>query len=211
MILEIFCSGPAFTNSVLLGCTRSKKAAIIDAPLGSGDILIERVEAFGLDLEMLLLTHSHWDHFADMSYLKKKMRAPLYVHELDAPNLKKPGADHLPLLVPIQAVEPTGFLTDGQIIMLGELRIEVIHTPGHSPGSVCFYLPEKHTLISGDTLFQGSMGNVNFPTSNPDKMWESLALLSKLPASTRVIPGHGDETTIGAESWISNAKEYFGE
>lgn len=211
MILEIFCSGPAFTNAVLLGCTRTKEAAIIDAPAGSGDMLIDRVEALGLDLKMLLLTHSHWDHFADMAYLKKKMSAPLYVHELDAPNLKKPGADHLPMLIPIQAVEPTGFLGDGQILTLGTFKIEVIHTPGHSPGSVCFYIQEKQILISGDTLFRGTIGNISFPTSSPDKMWESLAKLAKLPPATRVIPGHGDETTIGAESWLAHAKEYFGD
>lgn len=208
MILEIFCSGPALTNCILLAS--AKRAAIIDAPLDSGDILIERVEALGLDLQMLLLTHSHWDHFADMAYLKKKMRTPLYVHELDAPNLRKPGADRLPMLFPIASVEPDHFLADKDRLILGELEIEVMHTPGHSPGSVCFYIPRHHTLISGDTLFRGTMGNVSFPTSNPDKMWESLSRLSKLPPETRVIPGHGDETTIGAESWISNAKDYFG-
>jgi len=208
MILEIFCSGPALTNCILLAS--AKRAAIIDAPLDSGDILIERVEALGLDLQMLLLTHSHWDHFADMAYLKKKMRTPLYVHELDAPNLRKPGADRLPMFFPIESVEPDHFLADGDRLILGELEIEVMHTPGHSPGCVCFYIPKHHTLISGDTLFKGTMGNVSFPTSNPEKMWESLARLSKLPPDTRVIPGHGDETTIGAESWISNAKDYFG-
>lgn len=210
MILEIFCSGPAFTNSILLGCTKTKKGAIIDAPPGSAEILIERIETLGLELEMLLLTHTHWDHFADMAYLKKKMRAPLYVHELDAPNLRRPGSDRLPMLFEIKSVEPDGYLSDGQMLTLGDLIIDVIHTPGHSPGSVCFYLREKNTLISGDTLFQGTIGNISFPTSEPDKMWESLKKLSKLPPNTRVVPGHGDETTIGAESWLANAKDYFG-
>lgn len=210
MLLEVFCSGPFQTNSILLACAITRKAAIIDAPLGAGEALIERIKTLGLKPEMLLLTHTHWDHTADMAYLKKELKVPVYVHELDAPNLRNAGADKLPLLIPIKSVEPDEFLYDGQKLNLGELTLEVIHTPGHSPGSVCFYIPKRQTLISGDTLFQGTIGNISFPTSEPDKMWLSLAKLAKLPPDTRVIPGHGDETTIGAESWLPNAKEYFG-
>jgi glyoxylase-like metal-dependent hydrolase (beta-lactamase superfamily II) len=94
--------------------------------------------------------------------------------------------------------------------MLGDIVIDVIHLPGHSPGGVGFYLKKQDTLISGDTLFKGSIGRLDLPTSEPEKMWNSLDKLAKLPPKTRVIPGHGDETTIGEESWLANAKHYFG-
>lgn len=210
MILEIFCSGPVFTNCVLLGCSKTKKAAIIDAPLGSLSLLLPRIEELKLIPEMLLLTHSHWDHMGDAAAIKKRLGIPLYVHQLDAPNLLEPGSDRIPMIRVIDRVEADYFLEEGQKLLLGELKIEVIHTPGHTPGGVCFYLPEEDTLISGDTLFQGSIGNISFSTGEPDKMWKSLEKLAKLPRATRVIPGHGEETTIGDEPWLIDAKKYFG-
>jgi len=210
MILEIYCFGPALTNCVLLGCEKTKKGVIIDAPLDCSEQLIERGEELGLSIESLLLTHSHWDHTADAAFLKKELKIPVYVHELDAENVRDPGSDGLPLMVDIPKVDPDNYLEDGQKLIVGDLNIEVIHTPGHSPGGVCFYLAEQGVLISGDTLFQGTIGNLSFPTAEPDKMWFSLQRLSQLPPNTRVIPGHGEETTIGEEKWLSNAKEYFG-
>lgn len=188
----------------------TKKAAIIDAPAGSLDWIIEQLKGRGLQAEMLLLTHSHWDHFADAARLKERLHVPLYVHEKDAPNLEQPGKDGLPFPIEIPPVEPDHLLEDGEVIPLGSLEIQVIHTPGHSPGGVGFYLASEGVLISGDTLFKGSMGKVNFPQSEPEKMWESLKKLSQLPAATRVIPGHGEETTLADESWIKDAKAYFG-
>lgn len=210
MFLEYFPAGPIGTNAILIGCRRSKRAAIVDAPPGSGDSLYERAAELGFELQMVLLTHSHWDHTGDVAYLKKKWGLPLYVHPLDAKNVEEPGSDGLPLMMAIQPAKPDHFLNEGDKLMLGELVIEVIHTPGHSPGSVCFYLREQGTLLSGDTLFQGSIGNLSLPTAEPEKMWSSLEKLAKLPPNTRVIPGHGDETTIGAEEWLPQAKEIFG-
>jgi glyoxylase-like metal-dependent hydrolase (beta-lactamase superfamily II) len=106
-------------------------------------------------------------------------------------------------------VKADGFLIEGQKLTVGDLDIEVIHTPGHTPGGVCFYLPKEKVLISGDTLFRGTIGNLNFPTSRPDLMWGSLKKLAALPADTKVYPGHGGSTTIGAEKWIGHAKERF--
>jgi glyoxylase-like metal-dependent hydrolase (beta-lactamase superfamily II) len=190
---------------------QTHKAALIDAPQGSAKQLIERIKELGLSVECLLLTHSHWDHTADAAELKKELGIPLYVHKLDAQNVEEPGSDGLPLLIDIPKAKVDHFLEEGQVIPVGTLSLEVIHTPGHSPGGICFYLNEQNTLISGDTLFQGSIGNLSLPTSEPEKMWQSLEKLAKLPPKTRVLPGHGDETTIGDESWLKNAKEYFGE
>ncbi len=211
MIIKIFTTGPAETNSVLIGCSQTRHAAIIDVPFESAELITEALQEDSLIPQMILLTHSHWDHFADAAKLKKLLNVPLYVQHEDAGNLERPGSDRLPLLIPIESVKPDKFLTDGQIIPLGNLRIEVISTPGHTPGGVCFWLREQKILISGDTLFQGTIGNLSFPTARPALMWESLKRLAQLPPETRVIPGHGPETTIGDERWITQAKEMFEE
>lgn len=104
---------------------------------------------------------------------------------------------------------PSGYLEDKQKIQVGDIEIEVIHTPGHAQGCVCFYMKEQNTLISGDALFQGSIGRLDLPTSDAEKMWPSLKKLEGLPPNTRVIPGHGEETTIGDESWLKNARAIF--
>lgn len=210
VIVEIFCSGPALTNSILLGCPKTRKGAIIDAPFDVSRQLLERISQLELSMEMLLITHSHWDHIAEVALLKNSLdQISVYVHKADEPNLRNPGIDGLPMIRPVEGVVPDQILRDGQKLFLGELEIEVLHTPGHSPGSVCFFLPREKILISGDTLFKGTIGNLSFPTSQPHLMWHSLERLAKLPAETRVIPGHGEETSIGKEQWLSNARAYF--
>jgi hydroxyacylglutathione hydrolase len=209
MILDFFSSGPANTNAYLIGCSQTKQAAVIDVPFESTDWLLKRAEELSLKIEMILLTHSHWDHMAEVGLLKERLNIPVYLHREDADNLENPGSDKLPLFFPIQGVKAGGFLIEGQKLTLGDLDIEVIHTPGHTPGGVCFYLPKEKVLISGDTLFRGTIGNLNFPTSRPDLMWGSLKKLAALPADTKVYPGHGGSTTIGAEKWIAHAKERF--
>jgi hydroxyacylglutathione hydrolase len=209
VIIKVFTSGPAETNTILIGCSATRQAAIVDVPLGSARLLTQALEKDSLAPQMILLTHSHWDHLADAAKLKKLLNIPIYVHAEDAGNLEKPGSDRLPLFFPIEGVKPESFLTDGQIIPLGELKIEVIQTPGHTPGGVCFWLRKEKILISGDTLFQGTIGNLSFPTARPALMWKSLKKLAELPPETWVIPGHGPETTIEAESWIKHAQEKF--
>jgi glyoxylase-like metal-dependent hydrolase (beta-lactamase superfamily II) len=210
MILEIFCSGPALTNCVLVGCPKTREAAIIDVPFDSSDQLLDAIDSLNLSVKMILLTHSHWDHIGDVKYLKKKLKVPVSIHEEDAENLKIPGSDGLPLFQEVKGVIPDHLLKDGEKIKIGELEAEVIHTPGHTPGGVCFYFPKESLLIAGDTLFKGTIGNLSFPTSDPSKMWDSLKRLSGLPKETRVISGHGEETQIGREKWLANAREYFG-
>jgi hydroxyacylglutathione hydrolase len=199
MLLKIFTSGPIETHSILIA---DEKAVIFDAPLDCTQQIVQALEEHSLKAALILLTHSHWDHIADAAKLKKTLDVPLYIHAEDAPNLEKPGSDHLPLMFPIKGVKPDGYLTDGQKIETGGLKIEVIHTPGHTPGSVCFYLEKEKILVSGDTLFKGGMGRLDLPTSRPDLMPASLKKLTHLPPKTRVFPGHGDETTIEDETWV---------
>ncbi|MDX8431005.1 MAG: MBL fold metallo-hydrolase [Candidatus Algichlamydia australiensis] len=208
MFLKCFPSGPFATNAYLVACPKTKKAFIIDpAPESSAGLLQEE----DWEVEAILLTHSHWDHTGDCKKLKEKLQIPVYVHKDDKENLEKPGSDGLPLMIPVEGVAADYALKEGDCLELGELKIEVIETPGHTPGGVSFYLPEEGVLLSGDTLFQGSIGNLSFPTANPEAMWTSLKKLEKLPRETKVYPGHGPATTIGDESWLARAKEIFGD
>ncbi len=209
MILEVFPSGPLETNAYLIACEATRHAAVIDAPMECSDDVIRRAGELSVTIDKILLTHSHWDHIADVAILKEKLNVPVFIHRDDAGNLEHPGADRLPVFFPMTGLKPDGYLEEGQKIAVGNLSLTVIHTPGHTPGGVCFYLPGQHVLFSGDTLFHGTIGNLSLPTAQPALMWESLKKLAALPANTQVYPGHGGPTTIGEEKWIENAKKKF--
>lgn len=208
-IILPFPSGPFETNAYIVACSKTKEAAIIDPAPGSKDLLISYLTEKGFRPTKILLTHSHWDHIADVAPLKAHYKIPVYIHPLDTPNLTSPGADRLPMMVRWESVTPDILCEENSLIEIGNLKLKVIHTPGHSPGSICFYEEKEGFLLSGDTLFQGTIGNISFPTSEPDKMWLSLKKLEALPPQTHVFPGHGQDTTIGAEKWLPNAKKLF--
>lgn len=208
MVLHSFCSGPIHTNTYLLWCEASRRAAVVDAPADCTAWVVQCAKDQGLTIEKILLTHSHWDHIAGLWELKQRVDVPVCVHTEDAENVRLPGSDGLPLPFPIQGVDVG--LDASASLQLGELCIEVIHTPGHTPGGVCFYLPEQSVLFSGDTLFKGTMGSLALPTARPTLMWGSLRKLAKLPPHVVVYPGHGDATEIGKERWLQRAEEYFG-
>ena len=209
MIFKIFTSELMSTNTMVIGCSETKYVAIIDPSHEIAHIVCDFIIQNDYIPKMVLLTHSHWDHMCDVAAIKKKLNIPVYVHYDDAENLKNPGSDGIPLFFPIQGVEADYFVKSAEKLHLGTLIVEVIHTPGHSPGSVCYYISQKEMLISGDTLFHGSIGNLSFPTSSPNEMWTSLKKLSYLPSNTKIYPGHGDSTTIGNESWLSSAESIF--
>ena len=210
MIVETFPSGPFATNAYVAACPETREAALIDPAPNSFKKLTAYLAEQQLCPKIILLTHSHWDHIADAAPLKKQFQIPIYVHAEDAPNLRHPGADELPYWIKIEGVEPDRLVEEGDVFKIGTVRFEVLHTPGHTPGGVCYYCPDEHVLFSGDTLFKGTIGNLSFPTSRPELMWPSLTRLSKLPPKTLVYPGHGERTTIGLERWLSNAKQIFG-
>lgn len=213
MQIEVFPSGPFVTNAYVVTCPNTRETAIIDPAPDSTAEIIPYLEENSLIPTKILLTHSHWDHIADIPKLKEIYpNLKIFIHSLDTPNLEKPGSDRLPLLKLMQTgVKPDVLIKEGDRIKVGDLEFEVIHTPGHTPGGVCFYSSEYNTLFSGDTLFRGTIGNISFPTSQPDLMWPSLAKLAKLPPNTIVHPGHGPGTTIGTEHWLPHAKEMFGD
>lgn len=211
MLIQTIPSGPFETNAYVLACPETRKAAIVDPAPESAHKIITYLTENQLIPDKILLTHSHWDHIADTSVLKKKYHIPVYIHSLDTPNLLEPGADGLPCWIEIEGVQPDRLVKEGDEIAVGNLKAHVIETPGHTPGGVCFYFEEPGVLISGDTLFKGTIGNLSFGTSRPHLMWDSLKKLAGLPPQTQVYPGHGPSTTIGAEKWLNRAEEYFGD
>ena len=210
LILETFPSGPFATNTFVIGCSASKKGVFIDPAPGAFSELMKKAKKHSLTIEAIWLTHSHWDHIGDLAAVQSALNGvPIYVHPADAKNVKNPGSDGLPLMEPVKGAEPDYDLVDGENLRVGELSARVIATPGHTPGGVCFYFEKEKILISGDTLFKGSIGNLSFPTAEPSKMWHSLKKLAKLPSETLVYPGHGGSTTIQAEDWLDKAENHF--
>jgi hydroxyacylglutathione hydrolase len=107
----------------------------------------------------------------------------------------------------IEGTTPDHLINDGDFLTVGKFSFKVIHTPGHTPGGVCFYCEKEKTLFSGDTFYRGLIGSLSLPTSQAQRMWQSLDKIATLPPNTVVFPGHGPSTTIKDEPWLPNAKK----
>ncbi len=200
MDIHVFPTGPLSTNAYVVSCPKTKKAAIIDPALGSARSMARYMQKNALECVWIFLTHSHWDHIADLALCKELFPlARVAVHPLDAKNVEEPGSDGLTGLCPLSPMQIDCFLMEGEGIGLGQLHFSVLHTPGHSPGGICLYEHQEGVLFSGDTLFQGAIGSLTLPTSQPELMEGSLQKLWRLPGKTRVYPGHGRPTELEQE------------
>lgn len=200
--IQLFERGPVATNAYLLIEPQAKTAVIIDAPLDSAQDIADALQQAGVTPSALLLTHSHWDHTGDAAELKRLFPEMLiYVHPDDEYRLAEPMKHSVwPLPFTIEGIEADRRLHDGDTFALGSLCFQVIHTPGHTEGGICFYDPEHTIIFVGDTLFEGSVGRTDLPGGS----WETLLgsinrRLLPLPDDVQVYPGHGSATTIGRE------------
>jgi hydroxyacylglutathione hydrolase len=200
MILETFPVGPLQCNCTLLGDEESGEGIVID-PGDEVSRIYRRVENLGLKLKQILITHAHIDHVGGALKLKRLTGAPILLNENDLPLLKMMEQQAAWVGVPTPEVTaPDASLTDGMAVGLDRYRALVIHTPGHTQGSVCLHFEPLNMIFAGDTLFAGSIGRTDLPGGNPRQIIESIkARLMTLPDETRVLPGHGPATTIGAE------------
>ena len=181
--------GPLGTNCYLLEDEASGGAAVID-PGGDGGRILARAQADGVEIRLILLTQAHFDHTGGVAGLHRALpEAPVYLHPADAALL---GSDVFPSLG-----APTVPYGDGDVVKLGSLDILVLHTPGHTPGGVCLLVGDA--LFTGDTLFQGSMGRIDFEGGSYEDIMASLARLAHLPGDFRVLPGHMDASTLERE------------
>jgi hydroxyacylglutathione hydrolase len=192
--------GPLQTNCYVLGCTSTSKAVVID-PSWEGRHIFNRLTAEGWTLEKILLTHAHFDHVGGLAELKRLTDAPIYIHPEAVPMLDMVEAAGRLWGIGIEACPPPDhLLANGQNIPVGELKLVVLHTPGHAPGHVCFHLAQHDILFAGDVLFQGSIGRTDLPGGDYDLLMASIHnTLLPLPDTTHVLSGHGPVTTIGDE------------
>ena len=200
MIIRTLLVGLVQTNCYLIGDEATGDGAVID-PGGDPDLILEAIHREGLSIRYILNTHAHFDHMAANSPLVAACSAPLALHSADRELLNSGGgATWFGLLSPPSTPRIEVELSDGQELTIGELRIDVLHTPGHSPGHVAFSLPEEEVLFSGDALFQEGIGRTDLPGGDYATLMTSIRhKLMMLPDETVVYPGHGPPTTIGSE------------
>ncbi len=197
--------GPLQTNCYLLGCDQTKNAAVID-PSWSGEVIAGKAEEEGWTITHILLTHSHFDHVGGLAELKDLTQAPIFIHHEAIPMLENAVMAaqmwqiNMPKPPPVDSM-----LDDNQQIVVGDLNLRVLYTPGHAPGHVCFYLAEHNILFDGDVIFQQSIGRTDLPGGDYDLLMQSIRQrVLILPDETAVLSGHGPATTIGQEkAWNS--------
>jgi hydroxyacylglutathione hydrolase len=206
MIIETFEAGPVATNGYLVADQRGGEALIIDAPQGVSNLMIKQAQEWNTPIAILVNTHAHWDHFLDNAQLLRLTGAKFGIHKESAPLLTIPQARYFGLDLEIEPSEPDFFLEEGSPLLVGDLRFEVLHCPGHCPGSVVLFERKERVAFVGDVLFAGSIGRTDLPGGDLDTLIASIQnKLWPLGDDVKVFPGHGPMTTIGEErrSWSS--------
>jgi glyoxylase-like metal-dependent hydrolase (beta-lactamase superfamily II) len=203
VIIETFPAGPLACNCTILADERSGEAIVIDGGDGVDEVL-RRLRARNLRATHLLHTHAHIDHIGDVGTLRARAGGLALLHPADLPLYRTLAiqAQWIGLSQPPRIVDLDADLRDGDVLKIGDSRIEVLHTPGHTPGSVCFAVAngERTTILSGDTLFAGSIGRWDLGGTSMEDIVASIhRKLLDYDDNTPVIPGHGPFTTIGAE------------
>jgi len=198
--IETFTLGEFMTNSYIVA-DESGAAWVVDAGFDPEPMLAYLRER-DLRVEQVVLTHAHVDHIAGLAQVMREVgEVPILIHEAEKEFLVDTDLNlSIYMGQPIVAPEATGHVEHGDTLTLGPHRFEVRHTPGHSPGGICLYQAEQSVAIVGDTLFAGSIGRHDFPTSDFDALQRSIReQLYTLPDDTQVLPGHGGPTTTGRE------------
>jgi hydroxyacylglutathione hydrolase len=190
-----FTVGPLQENCWVI--EEGARAIVVD-PGDEAERLIEELE--GLTVDAILLTHTHFDHVGAVAALARHTGAPVFCPATEVFILQEINAYVFPGYGPYEPYDPEETIEGGEHLTLAGLEIDVLFTPGHSPGHVSFSIPDHQLLLSGDVLFQGSIGRTDLPGGDPERLMESIAmLLDTLSDDTRVLPGHMGVTTLGRE------------
>src|SRR5215469_16493052 len=200
MITLMDTGGIAMTNCFLIADEATNAAVLFDAPDHTAEPLLNEVARRGWELAGLWLTHGHFDHFADHALVKKRFPASqILIHVLDEPKAQNPDAQtrmfQLPFVIP--PLKADRYVTDKDALKLGSLDVKVWHTPGHSPGHVCYYFPGEQTIVGGDLIIGGSVGRTDLPDSRHSDLEASVRRVMQLPDSIKLLGGHGPVTTLG--------------
>lgn len=201
MIVETFPVGLLQCNCTILGSEQTREAIVID-PGDDIPMVLDRLEKHGLTAKYVIATHGHLDHVGGFSEIKDGTGAPVYLHKEDV--FLYDALEMQAMMIGIAQPESTnidGHLNHGDELGIGDIKVQVLHTPGHTPGSICFHTPDGDPrLFAGDTLFMGSIGRTDLWGGSTEQIMDSLRTrLVTLADETIVVPGHGPATTIGRE------------
>jgi len=200
MIHEILPVGPLQCNCSVFGDEQSREGLVVD-PGDEIEEILEIVNRHGLAVKAIVITHAHIDHIGGAQKLKQATGAPVYMNLNDAELQKMLDAQAAWLgMAPPEPVAIDAPARDGDRLVVGAAAFHVLHTPGHTPGSISLWIPSEGKLVAGDTLFRDSIGRTDLPGGDGRQILRSIHdKLLALPEGTVVIPGHGDNTTIGRE------------
>lgn len=200
MIHKIFPVGPLQCNCSVIGDEKTHEAMVID-PGDQIEGILDILRQEKLTLKQIVITHAHIDHVGGAMKLKAATGAPILMNQNDYALLKMLDMQAAWIgMRPPGDVQVDETISQGRVLKIGQISSNVIHTPGHTEGSICVYFPAEKKLIAGDTLFAGSIGRTDLPGGSMDKIMRSLhTQVLALPDETEVVPGHGPMTTIGEE------------
>ena len=198
MIIKRLIVGPIQTNCYIIGDERSGLGAIID-PGGDAADILNAVRELGLDIVYVIDTHAHFDHSLANADVLAKTDAKLIIHRDEAQLLAQGGGATMFGMSPGSSPPADLYLDEGDTITVGDIQLQVLHTPGHTPGSISLYNAEEGVLFDGDLLFCQGIGRTDLPGGDYHTIMRSLDRIFDLPEETVVYPGHGPETTIGDE------------
>lgn len=199
LAIRMMVLGPVQTNCYFLINEDTKEVLIVD-PADRAQKIIEWINSEGLKPVAILLTHGHFDHIMGVAGVKKEYNIPIYASRDEVEVLANPQINVSTMMGAYMSMKADELFSDGDVLELAGMKLKVISTPGHTIGSVCFYMEEEKVLISGDTLFEASVGRSDFPTGSSRQLIESIKTrLFVLPDDTDVFPGHGGTTSIAYE------------
>lgn len=190
--------GPLEANCYILWDEESKEAVVID-PGGEGERILKAIRRNSLKVIYIVDTHAHIDHIEANDFIREKTNAPLLIHSADVSLLEDLELNLSTMMGNSKAfLPPTSVLKNKDKIKVGKFYLQILHTPGHTPGSICLYVDNK--LFTGDTLFAGGIGRIDLPGGDMEQLQESIQKkILELPPEVVVYPGHGPDTTIGQE------------
>ena len=199
MDISVLTVGPIQTNCYVVHQEGNSQCVVID-PGEEAAKIADFLKRKGLECKGILLTHGHFDHIMAVQAVKAEYQIPVYACRQEEEMLREPSVNMTDRMHKPCSVRPDVFLEDLQVFEAAGFSIQMLHTPGHTKGSCCYYLKDERVLFSGDTLFCGSVGRTDFPGGSTAEIVRSLhKLVDSLPEETEVFPGHDASTTIGYE------------